>query len=857
MKKIFFSSVLFLLILIIVLGVNQHVMAAGSPLQISIAHPSVNCSTGVFYGISTYTFDYNGGTVTLANASDGTGDIYTDDQIDIEVTHPDTTKSTFSQDYGSTGTIVQTTPQNVTNLFITGANTVKIKMTNVRAPQCGSSAYWLVENAGGGGGATKPNILPRNTWHGDNNGVITSQTANHIVIHHTQGTNAPGNIGTFIREFSLAKAVDPAGTNNRLFIPANIINEKGDYTSIRGTWPGEIFLDWVNHTVVKGYTDIGYQYLVDPQGTIYEGRYKGGLAENADNKGQNVENGNTGVVGIALLGRYGSDPDFKSQLGSVFDGGKATPTNASIQAIQSLVNWLSSKYNINKTGTYTFTAGCQTSSCTVANISGHKDFEGLTMGHTECPGSNLYTYLPTLRGVSNNMPNGTMPLPIVPTGFYVGGFSPVTLGIVDPSGNRMGYNPATGQYVNNITNGQYGSLKLFDNESDSNDPTFILNLPTVQSGVYKVDVVGTGTGSFALGIQDLTSQNARYMSGNTTSGQQDNYQIIYNTSNPSQPELYHDTVPPVTTGTMTCSRDMNGVCRSAATFQLNATDTGTNGDLASGVAKIECSYDNKATWQQCGDANGAQIVRSTNGQFSFWYRSTDRVLNVETPKYSGVVDVEQFVSLATTALTSNLATTLQTTGIMHSNGNMSFTNNTTLHLDILNYIGTFTQSGNTTFTYNTKTQVTQSKSLPSYPLTSYKSRCTNYTGAVTLSDTGTNFNKCIYATGDVTLNTTNTSGKLTVVSEGNIKDNSTGANLQAWDTTNGVLFYTAKTYTAQANGATYTGIILAPNTQINGGLSNSTLNGGLYSKTINFNSGTSLTANQAAGFPTTTYTLPL
>jgi len=78
-----------------------------------------------------------------------------------------------------------------------------------------------------------------------------------------------------------------------------------------------------------------------------------------------------------------------------------------------------------------------------------------------------------------------------------------------------------------------------------------------------------------------------------------------------------------------------------------------------------------------------------------------------------------------------------------------------------------------------------------------------------------------------------------------------------YNTTNGILFYSAKAYTAQANGATYTGVIYAPTSQINGGLANSTLNGGFYSKNINFNSGTSLTENQAAGFPTTTYNLPL
>src|SRR5260370_10770116 len=142
MKKIIGVILVFSIISLIVVSHLKLAIAAGSPIQISVAHPAANCSTGVFYGPTTYSFSYNGGTATLSNASDGTGNLYTDDQVDIEVTHPDGTKSTFSQDYGSTGTIVQTAPQNVTSLFQTGTNTVKITMTNVRAPQCGSSAYW-------------------------------------------------------------------------------------------------------------------------------------------------------------------------------------------------------------------------------------------------------------------------------------------------------------------------------------------------------------------------------------------------------------------------------------------------------------------------------------------------------------------------------------------------------------------------------------------------------------------------------------------------------------------------------------------------------------------------------------------
>lgn len=476
---------------------------------------------------------------------------------------------------------------------------------------------------------------------------------------------------------------------------------------------------------------------------------------------------------------------------------------------------------------------------------------------TVCPGDNLYSYLSTLRGQSLTQANGT----IVPhknaTGLLIAGFSPVVLGVVDPAGNRLGIDPATGQYINAIANGIYGQLNLFDDENDSDMPPYVLHVPTVSSGIYRIDVVGMGVGSFTLASEDLQTSNARAMKSSTTNGQKDNYQIIYSTADPGHLELFHDTIPPVTTGTMTCSRDMQGVCRSAATVKLNATDTGNNGDPASGVLKIECSYDNKTSWQQCGDANVGQISFNKNGKTSFWYRSTDRVLNIEPPKYSGIIDVEQFVSIADTLFKSDKATTLKTTGIAQSNSNMSFTNNTTARFDILNYIGTFTQSRNTTFTYNQKTQVTQTVPMPSYPLSYYKSICTNYVGAMTIRETSPSYNKCMYVTGDVTFNATTPKGKLTIVSEGYIKDNSNNATLQAWDTKNGILFYSAKGYTTTANGASYTGVIYAPTTQANGAFSNSTLNGSLYSKTVSFGSGTSLNAYQAAGFPVTTYNLPL
>lgn len=203
MKFKIYLSIFFLLVFCFI--TTQYVSAVGSPLKISPLHGDANSPCGVFYSPTPYSFSYNGGTVWLSSLSNGTGNIYTDDKIDIQVTHSDSTTQTFSWNYGNGTTIVPTAPQDVTNLFKVGTNSVKVTMTDLYPPFCNSSEYWLIETTSGGGSLpAKPNILPRSTWHGDNSGVVVQQTANHIIIHHTATTNDPGGVGTRLRELNLA-----------------------------------------------------------------------------------------------------------------------------------------------------------------------------------------------------------------------------------------------------------------------------------------------------------------------------------------------------------------------------------------------------------------------------------------------------------------------------------------------------------------------------------------------------------------------------------------------------------------------------------------------------------------------------
>ena len=108
------------------------------------------------------------------------------------------------------------------------------------------------------------------------------------------------------------------------------------------------------HTVHNGWGDIGYHYLIDKEGTIYEGRAGG------DNViGAHAYCANTGTVGVALIGNYL----------------KNLPPEAQLKSARWLLAQLSDRYDIDPKG---FTAFHGMNLPTIAM---HKD-----LSNTECPG---------------------------------------------------------------------------------------------------------------------------------------------------------------------------------------------------------------------------------------------------------------------------------------------------------------------------------------------------------------------------------------------------------------------------------------------------------------------------------------
>ena len=130
------------------------------------------------------------------------------------------------------------------------------------------------------------------------------------------------------------------------------------------------------HAVVLGWGDIGYNYLVDPEGNIYEGRYggDGAIGAHAYNNVTDV-NYNDGTIGISVLGCYEDETN---------DCYIVNQYNDNIQnAVTSLIAEKANDLNISLNGERTVIDK------SVPSIVGHRDLD-----YTLCPGNILETQLP-------------------------------------------------------------------------------------------------------------------------------------------------------------------------------------------------------------------------------------------------------------------------------------------------------------------------------------------------------------------------------------------------------------------------------------------------------------------------------
>jgi hypothetical protein len=166
-----------------------------------------------------------------------------------------------------------------------------------------------------------------------------------------------------------------------------------DYTPEES--PGIVLAIARYHRNSQGWNDIGYQFLVDKYGQIFEGR-AGGIDQAV--VGAQAQGWNSTSTGIACLG------DFTS----------IAQTPEGMDALARLIGWKLSVHGVPTTGTVTVvSAGGDTNRyptgtpVTFQRISGHRDGN-----NTSCPGNILYTQLEQLRNAAAQFAGPTSGLTI-------------------------------------------------------------------------------------------------------------------------------------------------------------------------------------------------------------------------------------------------------------------------------------------------------------------------------------------------------------------------------------------------------------------------------------------------------------
>lgn len=130
-----------------------------------------------------------------------------------------------------------------------------------------------------------------------------------------------------------------------------------------------------NHAEVRGWGDIGYHYIIDRNGVIYEGRYGGNGVRGAHvYNSKECQNFNSGTIGITLLGNYGKAqipaPMFAS-LGKLVGWLSATNGIDAAETAKTTMIWTNPKTN----GKCDISYGGFSSSFTGPVVVGHDDLE--------------------------------------------------------------------------------------------------------------------------------------------------------------------------------------------------------------------------------------------------------------------------------------------------------------------------------------------------------------------------------------------------------------------------------------------------------------------------------------------------
>ncbi len=162
----------------------------------------------------------------------------------------------------------------------------------------------------------------------------------------------------------------PYGSSPSYTTVTHLIVHHSAGANVSADWAAVVRSIWHYHVDTREWDDIGYNWLIDPNGVLYEGR--------PDNvRGAHFSGHNTGTLGVCVLGNFhDANP-------------KISPSSAAIETLERLLCWKSEKENINPLATkYHASSGLN-----LKTIAGHRN----SGSGTACPGDSLYIQLPDIR----------------------------------------------------------------------------------------------------------------------------------------------------------------------------------------------------------------------------------------------------------------------------------------------------------------------------------------------------------------------------------------------------------------------------------------------------------------------------
>ena len=265
----------------------------------------------------------------------------------------------------------------------------------------------------------QPNFLARSAWCPDGtcpeDPTPESTDITHLIVHHSAGTNLANDWAAIVRAI------------------------------------------WSDHVNINGWDDIGYNWLIDPNGVIYEGRgYR--------TRGAHFCGMNSNTVGICVLG------NFQNQA----------PTATAVNSLKDFLAWQSCDANIPPLSNSVL----GNSNNLFDHISGHRD--GC---NTVCPGDQFYPMLGDIRlDVNDKLENvcGIVTSTEIVQNLYDFQISPNPIhnGIVNLEiRNGVQDYPKIGQVLS--YNGQVLNSFAIDQNSS---PTLKLDLHQLPSGLYFIKI---------------------------------------------------------------------------------------------------------------------------------------------------------------------------------------------------------------------------------------------------------------------------------------------------------------------------------------------------------------------------------